>query len=168
MQDYVGRLTRQVNAIPVRYSDNILVNAILTPRLEQAAQAGIRVKADIQVPEQLGIRDEDLVVYLTNLLANAMEAASAAKDTGSAFLSLRMEVKGGRLLVSCENSYSAPLLQLENGRLASTKSQPGHGYGLSIMRRVAERYDSVLLVDHSDGVFRVQTSLNQRREGAKR
>lgn len=65
----------------------------------------------------------------------------------------------GFLVIQCENTFSGALKRDEKGRLLSTKREEGHGFGLSQMRAVAEKYHSVLDVSWEEGRFTVQTAL---------
>lgn len=56
------------------YTENFLVNAILSGRLGPAGNAGIRIECEVRVPENLPIADADLCMLLSNLLDNAVEA----------------------------------------------------------------------------------------------
>ena len=47
----------------------------------------------------------------------------------------------------------------EKGRLLFTKREEGHGFGLSQMRAVAEKYNSVLDISYDQDRFTVQTAL---------
>lgn len=157
VQSYVDRLS-EVEDIPSGlYTSHVLVNAILVPRLQRAKDAGVKVTTDIRLPPKLAIEDADLVVFLSNLLDNAVEAASAAAKPS--MLELNMGIYNQWLFVSCENSFDGPLPRQEDGTLLSTKPGPGHSFGMRLMRRVAEKYGSELLVQYGNGIFSVKTSL---------
>lgn len=97
-------------------------------------------------------------MFLANLLDNAVEAACAA--TGERrFLTLRLEMNGRRLSVFCQNGYDGSLLWGERAALLSNKKESGHGYGLQIMRSVAEKYHCALAVRHDNGRFSVRADL---------
>ena len=157
LRDYVGGLSEEADIPSGFYTDHVLVNAILVPRLQRAREAGVKVTTAVQIPQKLAVEDADLVVYLTNLLDNAVEAAGAAAMPSG--LELKMGVHNNWLFISCENSFDGPLAQREDGSFLSTKAGDGHGFGMSLMRRVAEKYDSELFIQHGGGIFSVKTSL---------
>ena len=158
LEAYLNTLSSQQEDAPLRYSDNVLVNAIVTPRLNRAREAGVEVQAAIQVPERLGIEDADLSIFLTNLLDNALEAAIPSRRERRR-LSLRVGVHNERLFIACENTFDGPLIFREDGSIGSSKKEEGHGYGLETMQRVAEKYNSVLKISGEDGYFQVKTNL---------
>lgn len=159
VQNYVEGLRGELDAVPVRYTDNVIVNSIVTPRLQKARENGVDVTAALQVPERLAIEDADLSVYLSNLLDNAVEAACAVEDPRRRVLTLKMGIHSQRLFIGCENSYDGALQLREDGLPATTKAGEGHGYGLGLMRRVAEKYNSILSIQHKNGMFSVKTNL---------
>ncbi len=157
-QKYADALCRSPLSAPAAYTQNPLINALLSERLERARAEGVRLHIVVQVPEELGIEDADLSMFLANLLDNAVEAACAA--TGERrFLTLRLEMNGRRLSVFCQNGYDGSLLWGERAALLSNKKESGHGYGLQIMRSVAEKYHCALAVRHDNGRFSVRADL---------
>ena len=72
---YIASVSDEMNQIPAgRYSRNILVNVIAGTYLGQARKEGIQVEYRLDVPEKLNMEDEDLSVFFTNMLQNALEA----------------------------------------------------------------------------------------------
>ena len=65
------------------------------------------------------------------------------------------------MTVKCENSFEGELKKASDGQLATTKSDPqAHGFGLSQMQTVAEKYHSLLDISCPDKhIFSVQTAL---------
>ena len=156
---YVERLRGEMDAAPAPYTDNSLVNAIVTGRVLRARELGARVSVSIQVPAQVGVEDADLAILLSNALDNALEAIGQVAVRERRMLRLKMGIYQGRLFLLCENSYDAPLAYREDGSIASGKAGAGHGYGLALMERVAKKYNSILSVQHQEGIFSVKTNL---------
>lgn len=159
VRHYVEGMRGELDTAPVRYTDNVIVNSIVTPRLQKAREHGVAVTAALQVPARLNMEDADLSVYLSNLLDNAVEAVCAVDEPARRVLTLKMGVCNQRLFISCENSYDRPFRLREGGLPDTTKSGEGHGYGLSLMRRVAEKYNSILSIHYKNGMFSVKTDL---------
>lgn len=135
------------------------LNAMLQNAADRAGQAGIRLEAAVQVPRGVDIPDEDLCTFFMNLLDNALEAAAQAPE-GQREIRLRVSVKNGFLAICCENSYSGRLATDSHGKLTTTKADPeAHGFGLTLMRQVAEKYNSILDISYTGTVFTVQTAL---------
>lgn len=111
----------------------------------------------IQIPDTLPIPDLDLSTYLTNLLDNAVVAATVCENQPK-LLTLRMELTGQRLRIYCRNSYEGEILFRDDG-LPRSRSGEWHGYGMSLMRQVAEKYGGHLDLHCENGFFVAATEL---------
>ena len=133
------------------------MNAVMAAYLSPAQAAGVRVSWDVQVPPTLGMKSTELVVLLSNLLSNAVEACERARAAGAPAprLALSMHERDGRLAVRCENA--AP-----PGAAFGATSKPDardHGLGLPAMRQIVERHRGALLADVEDGTAVVRIAL---------
>lgn len=157
---YLAELGAERDALPqLYYAENFMVNAILTGRLAPAREHGVRVECKASVPEELHIVDADLCTLLANLLDNAVEACERLTEGAERFIKLSLEVRQDLLLVTCVNS--APPRGMDAAGFTTSKPDPdSHGLGIPAMRRVAEKYDGVLEVSQSGGVFTLRTVLH--------
>lgn len=155
---YVQQMAGESRIVQGLYSANLLVNALVAPRLQAAQDAGVEVSAIIQVPEQLPMADIDLSTLLINMLDNAVLASSAVPDAAARTLTLRMEYARGRLLILCRNSYTGAVQMNKDGLPASHRGE-WHGQGTRLMRRVAEKYGGVLDVRADGSAFTLRTVL---------
>ena len=57
------------------------------------------------------------------------------------------------------NSFSGNLQRDEQGDPLSPRRHEGHGQGIKAMRRVAEQYNSVLIIETQDNLFHVKSYL---------
>ena len=156
---YVAQFAEQSRIAPGLYSGNMLVNALVAPRLQAAQDAGVKTGAMIFVPERLPMLDIDLSTLLVNALNNAVVAASAVPDPAARTLSLRLELRGNRLLFQCSNSYTGEIKLKPDGLPASGRGE-WHGHGMGLMRSVAEKYGGFLNVSAEDGVFTVSAVMH--------
>lgn len=85
--------------LPVfRYSENILVNVIAGEYLDRAKKLGVEVEHCLSVPAELKIADEDLSVFLSNMLENALEACERMKLGQECYIHVKMHVNENFLL----------------------------------------------------------------------
>ena len=149
------------NASPLRFTENFTVNAILQDAAARAAKTGISFDAHACLPRELTIPEDDLCIFLMNMLDNALEACSRVEKTEKRFIRFKAELRHGFLAVKCENPYTGQLKEDENGLLLTTKDDPeAHGFGMRQMETIAERYDSLLDISYTaDHIFTVQTAL---------
>ena len=158
---YLDELAEQQDAAPpLRYTGNVVANAVLAAYLAPAQAAGVRVECDVRVPERLGLGATELSVLLSNLLSNAVEACECARAAGEdePYLALSMRTSGNVLVLRCENS-AAP----DASFLATSKENPReHGLGLPAMREIARRHRGELFAEAADGraVVRIGLALD--------
>ncbi len=160
-EEYVSSLTDELDRLPtVRYSRNVLVNTIAGAYLDQAKAEGIRVECTLNVPAELGIADEDLSVFLTNLLENALHACRRIEPGKARYIRLKMDKHENFLFIGCTNSAADE--QEGEGLDGEERVFRRHGYGLEAMRQIAEKYSSILLLDRGEGEFSVKSNFSLR------
>ena len=95
-----------------------------------------------------------------NMLDNAVEGASLAQGEGERYIRFHVKAAGGFMAVLCENTFDGRVDTDARGAPRTRKSgaEP-HGFGLTQMRAVAEKYGSILDVSWTDTLFTVQTAL---------
>lgn len=145
-REYAGKITP---ALAEFRCPNPLVSSIISHQMNTARAAGVTLDVVAAVPETLGIADDDLCSLLSNLLDNAVEAClRAGGDTVRATL----HTDKGCLFITVTNPMSGDVLK-ENPDLHSTKEQPSHGFGIPIIRQIAEKYDGFVTFHGADGWF---------------
>ena len=157
---YVDTVADDLDQTPAgRYCQNILVDMIAGSFLDRAKAEGIRVEHRLNVPQELDIADEDLSVFLSNMLQNALEACRRIGPDRDRHIWVDMHLRGKFLFIQCVNS--APDQE-------ERKARPGHGYGLAAMRAVAEKYNSVLVAAHTQGGFLVESDFCLNKKGIEK
>ncbi len=135
------------------YTPHILLNAMLSEYEKRFAASQTSSEYAISVSTSLMIEDLDLCQFLSNLLDNALEANSHLPPELRR-VSLTIRQTGNFLFFSCENPYDpARLSPTENGFDTSKSDAYSHGYGISIMKRIAEKYNGIFRIRIQDGIF---------------
>ncbi|CVI65661.1 hypothetical protein NDGK_00279 [Clostridiales bacterium CHKCI001] len=158
----LDKLTAKANMqAQTRFTDNFTINAILQDAAMRAAQIDTKLDAQIQVPKDLNIPEQDLCSLLMNMMDNALEACAKVNQTEKRQIHIRMIIRQGFLAIRCENSYEGKILKNKDNTFQSTKDDPvSHGIGLRLMSAIAEKYHSLINVMYTnDGSFIVQTAL---------
>ena len=143
------------------YSQNVEINSIVGFPLNQARENGITVRCRIHVPGKLQIDPVDLSMLLSEY---------AGKCSGS----LSSDGKAGGSLSGTgdfqEKKLFVPFLQKQRRsrggkrrrrqRKRRKKDKRNHGFGLTVMRDVAEKYSGILEIrSKKPGSFTVRTNL---------
>ena len=131
------------------YTKNEVLNYILNEKMDLAESLGIDVKCFIEGGIENEISDVDLSVLFGNLLDNAINAAKEAKKK---FIDIKIKKDDYKMVISIINSYTN--LDFRNEKYYSTTKGKGHGYGLSNIKQIVEKYNGHDYIEHDDKVFK--------------
>lgn len=131
-------------------SGHPVIDAILNEKHQVAQESEINIQIEVNDLSSVSIQTDKLVILLSNLLDNAIEAC------------LRVE---GRKEIRCKIIYNGDLyvavrntsqyIEIVDGHIATTKSSvTDHGYGIPAIRYVLEELGAEYTFDYSDGWFR--------------
>ena len=158
-----------------RYSANPLTDAVLSAAFGKAEALGVKLEADIAIPEEMPFEETDICSLLSNLLENALNEltaiieaekggiSSSDDDVGiektvervpEAKLNVDISLTDGKFSVEIVNSARH---RAELGTDGLPKLAPhGHGIGLRSVKHIVEKHSGVMKI-HSDetsfGVF---------------
>lgn len=138
----------------VIYSDNPVLNAILTERLSKAKEYDVDLSIFVEKFLNVNfISDADLISMLGNLLDNALEAAAKC-EPGNRRVDVKLFMGTNYFLIfHLENSFAISAKK-EGTRLVSTKAdQKHHGLGIGIVLNLAEKYGGSLNLEEKGSVF---------------
>ncbi len=150
--DYSGKITPQLAEFRC---PNPVVSSIISHQSEAARAAGVTLDVIAAVPETLSIADDDLCSILSNMLDNGVEACLRA---GKDLVRATLHTDKGCLFITVTNPVSEDVLK-ENPALRSTKENPSHGFGIPIIRQIAEKYDGFVSFHVEDGWFTADAML---------
>lgn len=160
MQEYLSNIKEEIEQLPtVKYSQNILVNIIVGAYLDRAKAEGIKVEYSLMVPADLKIADEDLSVFLNNMLENAIEACERMEPDEERYIKVKMQVNHNFLFIGCTNSKVERKIDVSHSEKEKKRRHQKHGYGIEAMNKIAEKYGSILKIDQSSSEFSVKTNL---------
>ena len=113
---------------------------------------GISFACDFHYPRKGGLNAFDLSIILNNALSNAVEAS---RQEARREITLRSCLVKNMFIVETANVFSGRLhVDRLSGLPLTTKTEEGHGYGLSSIRHVAKNYygDAEIGVEERQGV----------------
>ena len=166
-QRYINQLQGQQNArIFAVNSGNPIVDAIFNEKYQRAREEGIDIRFQVNDLSQISIPTDDLVVLLSNLLDNAIEACLRLPEGRTIVCSL---IREEDLLLSIRNT--SPAVQIENGKIETSKEPKAeHGFGLAAVRSVLTRLEGEYAMDYSEPWFsfvaEIPDAANERNEGS--
>ncbi len=131
------------------YCQNNLLQAILEGKRLRAEQNHIQVSYEILLPEELSVDTADLSSVFFNLLDNAIEACNTSGNPNPE-IRLSANISNGFLTVYMHNTKN----QAQIFTHQTTKSNSGiHGYGLSIIEDICQRYNGSYQWINHEGMF---------------
>ncbi len=139
-----------------KFSDNVVVNTVLSSISEAALQNGITLDVAVDVPRELvGIEVIDLNCLFVNMLNNAVEACERLSAGQNKAVTVRAGVKAGFLVVKTVNAY-AEMVSDENGVVQTTKDdKANHGIGLALIKDVCGKYEGDFSFEAENGICTV-------------
>lgn len=132
-------------------TNHVIVNVILNQKYQYALENGITMVINVNDLSCLVMKKEDLVILLSNLLDNAIEACkSIAADK---IIQLKMVIEEESLILSVRNPMDT-LPKMEGKRVLSSKrDKQNHGIGLLNIENVVRKNHGTSSIKCEDGYF---------------
>ncbi len=133
-----------------RYSNNILLDAMLQETHRTCERHGIRFEAQLLMKQTTcGIKDIDAIRIYNNLLTNAIEANLKVPERACRFIRIRSKNSAGWSVVVVENAFDG-IIEAKNRKLLSRKKAKGHGLGLEIVEEIIQAYGGFLQIESKE------------------
>lgn len=153
LEEYVkkicGKLYKDFNSID---TNHLIVNAILNAKYQEAVEKDIVFVFRINNLSEIKISDEDLVVILSNLLDNAIEACE--KCRGKKVLKMKFVLEDETVIISVKNSYNNNLIY-SNGEIQTSKREDAdeHGIGIKNIIEIIDKYGGTYVISNNEYDF---------------
>lgn len=108
----------------------LIANLLINQKMEEAKRGGIAFDVQLDDLSRFPLSDEALVVVLSNLLDNAIEACEKIPPEGDRRIRLKMQTAEAASFLSVENTTAAPVKIVRNAVQTSKSDSLEHGYGL--------------------------------------
>ena len=93
---------------------------------------------------------------ISNMIDNAIEALNERKDCeGDRYVYLQFTYSPAGLTIICENPLLGIPPKMQRSSFLSSKYEPYHGLGISIMKRIVDEANGTFEVAVNDDLFRV-------------
>ena len=169
-EEYEAKLKRIYAEIGVEYESEkadeggkqefhmkTIVDNILSKRSEKYRESGIEYELQVEVPAGFKIDIMELSSLMNNLLDNAEEALiKYRQESGEkGFIRMKSYIQGDEFVIETENSKSEnSQMHMQDEHYLSTKEEKGHGYGLQIIRNIAQKYEGSMELEDKGKSFR--------------
>lgn len=143
-------------------------DAILRAKLDEAERAGVRVTCSARLPFDMPTPAAELCAVIANAWDNAIDACRTL-PAGERWIEFAAREAHGFVSVDMRNSCRADAGPKESGRPRGPRgaagSLPMHGWGLSIIERVAARHAGSVEYGREGAVFCLSAVWELDREG---
>jgi len=163
-ENYLEQYAVQASKVAdVVYHDNFLINTVAGYLADQGREQGIPVEIDIKT-ETVNISDTHLYSLLTNIVDNALEACRKIPDTPERYIRLMISRREPYLQITCQNSFNGIIQRADSlfGKITTTKSERGHGYGLWSIEQIAEAYNGFVDITYDTNCFTITVALKDQ------
>ena len=155
-RQYAGEILDKLNRMYTYVNvGNSLLSYIINSKLSMAKEQGIEIKAEIENLSFSYMDSVDFSSLLNNMLDNAVNGALESEGKK---LEVNIVSEKGFDVITVKNSIDGSVLK-DNPELATSKEEPGHGYGMKQMKAVTEKYEGNIDIYEKDGMFIVRVML---------
>lgn len=151
LEEYVAEIGSSIQEEEVFNTNHAIVNAILNTKYREAVSKGILFVPIMNDLAKIPLSDEDVVVILSNLLNNAIEACE--KCTDEKWIKVKMMREDDLLVIAVRNTYTGELRR-EGERIVTMKKQEEeHGIGIDNIIETIEKYDGSYVIQTENQEF---------------
>lgn len=139
----------------------LVADVLLSQKHDVAQTKGIQFPLQLDDLTHFGLEDEHLVVVLSNLIDNAIEACEKIDNGKSKKITLVMKVEEESSFLYIENTTAFPVKILDNQIVIPMKSSTEHGYGLKNVVNILNQYHAVFAITYKEdsGLFCFSTQI---------
>lgn len=153
LEEYVKNISSHFNKeMDTINTNNVIVDAILNSKYQETLEKNIVFIIKINDLSRIKLKDEDIVVILSNLLNNAIEACE--KCDFKKIIKVKFVMEDDNIIISVKNTYNGKLLYLD-GEIQTLKTyeEGEHGIGIKNIVDTIEKYEGSYVIQNNDSEF---------------
>lgn len=149
LKNVSGHLNTEVDYIK---TNNVIVDAILNSKYKETLEKGIIFIFKINDLSHINVCDEDIVVILSNLLSNAIEACEKCHD--KKIIKLKFVEEKDSIIISVKNTFDGKTI-MEDGEIQTSKKhdKQEHGIGIKNIIDVISKYQGSYVIRNEGKEF---------------
>ena len=162
LNDYFEKFTGKFTEQLFRKMDygNKMVSAIMNLENGKAAENNIQINANVVIPKKLPFDESDFCSLMMNLIDNALE--ECVRTDGEKKINVIMTTRGEDYFYFCvTNPTNKSQKEIARKGLETSKEERKlHGYGINIVKKIAEKYDGHFHYYVENGIFIAEVMMN--------
>lgn len=138
---------------------HILIDAIVNAKHKEATAKGIKFSVQAEKLHNCTIQDEDIIVIISNLLNNAVEAAEKLEE--NPYIFVKIKETEDTLQIQVKNSHTGQI-QVADGEIATGKKEDSanHGFGIKNVKTAVNKYGGQCNISYTDSEFTVDVEIS--------
>lgn len=157
-QNYTDQIREMLQPlVPFMYTDNPVLNCLLSDKKRVADRSGISFKIEINEVDINFMKPIDITTLFGNLIDNALEATK--KCSGEKYIGLCIKEYNEMISIRIENNVEEPLV-VKNGKIYSSSAKR-NGVGLLNIQRCIEDYLGSIIYKYSNQLLVCDIVLNR-------
>lgn len=155
---YLSKIDKKLNhKNTFATTGNIALDSVINYKLSVAKEEGIEVSADIFIPVDIKIEDDDFVIIFSNLLDNSIEASERLQE--NKYIDIKVKYEKDCLKIRISNRFDSVLKEID-GKIETRKENKSiHGIGISSVQSVVNKYEGILSFRQDKDIFIVNILL---------
>ena len=154
--EYLNELEDSINEYStVIESGNPTVDIVLTEKNILCCSAGVKFSYMIDGSLFGFLTEREIYSLFGNALDNALEAVTKIGEPERRMITLKSNSRGSLVVLQVENTFAGDMHLSEGSLPHTTKTGPGHGFGLRSISRIAEKYNGSMSIRTDGSVFRL-------------
>lgn len=153
LEQYVGKIGAGIAAEHNTINTNHpIINAVLNTKYAEAVQKNIVFIVRVNDLSVITVSEEDMVILLSNLLNNAIEACD--KSSGQRSIKVKLLKETDKLILSVKNTKDHDTHRVGEGFATTKEQEPGeHGYGIGNIIKIVEKYQGIYVISDENQEF---------------
>jgi sensor histidine kinase regulating citrate/malate metabolism len=148
---YIEDLNEVCEQLKAKYNTgNFIADAILSAKDTRASMQNIDINFEGYIPSEK-VKDVDMVIVLSNLLDNAIEACE--KITGEKEIEIKSILQKKMWVLYVKNPSEEVNIINKNHIVTTKQEKMLHGFGLNNIERVAQKYNGNMQLEYEQGYF---------------
>lgn len=154
IEELTGTLNKEVDLID---TNNLVVNSIINQKYSYAQSKDITMAIKVNDLSNIVMKEEDMVILLSNLLDNAIEACEKCKNK---IIKVKIIDEKDQTIIAVNNPVEGEVV-VENNRFITTKKdKANHGIGLLNIKSIVEKYNGISAIKCENGWFKFSALIN--------
>lgn len=163
VKGYIQNVSNEDHLIELSKINNQLIRALIYSKISYATSIGINFKYYIKSSlKDINVSDSELVIIISNLLNNAIEASSESDDK---YVELTLSKKNNKYDIMVKNSVNN---SVNNGYFINVSEMFNYGYsskgdergvGLYNVKNIVQNNGGEILIDIDEDIFTMEIKI---------